>query len=586
MEGNGMNRSSDLGRMLMIGGLGLFVVVAYFGFAPPHHHVLELLTKARDPGLFPADPFLNDPGAFGPSLLYPLVRRFGLPLGSDIFGLILHLTGGALILAAAVGVVRRRLTGGDDTAALLTVLIGCFFTAKLLVGVQAAPIPLHTPTPEGIAHLLGFAALLAGLDRRPAWAAFAASLCVAVSPQGNLLIALAVPVWLMFDRSLPRLSLLWGLLPLAAVWLMLTIADALPLRAIDPAALLVGQTPLAGLLLALAAVWAIREGRRPGGDSTLRGWLWGLAGLTLASGLAMLALTVGLGGHPSPLVGLVSLPLASTYLTWLVLTVAVARVAVSSRLVGSEKLLLLGALLVLSPAPAAVGIAAALALLARLLLLVREKLGWGVGVGLSPTSTVVPLLLFLLLVRSGTELASPVWIDRTALAHSGRWSDGVFANDSSWAAWEALAPLPDFPLVALYDNLAYQVPDLHAVSLPGALEVHPAANLAAAKSPFLAPPGFVSADSGLQHEAALREAAVVELIRTLSRNEALSSAPVGLVRAGLDRPAIEISTNLETFLTQRRMVVLVPPGLARLFPATLPRRSVGEQVLIGFGIAP
>jgi len=581
-----MNRSSDLGRMLMIGGLGLFVVFTYFGFAPPHHHVLELLAKARDPALFPADPFLSDPGAFGASLLYPLVRLTGLPLGNDIFGLILHLVIGASILTGAVVVVRRRLTGGDDAAALLTVLIGCFFFGKVLVGVQAAPLPLFAPTPQGIAHLLGMAALLAGLDRRPAVASVAAALSVAASPEGNVLIALAVPLWLVLDRSLPRFSLLWGLLPLAAVAAMLRVVAALPPLGSDAAAALAGQTPLAGALLVLACLWAIATGRKQGEDSTLRGWLWALAGLTLAAGSATLALAFFPLTPSLSLTSVLSLPLASVYLTWLVLTVAVAQVATSTRLAGLEKLLLLGALLVLAPGPVAVGFAVALALLARLLLLIREKLGCGLGAGLSPASTLVPLLLLLVLVRSGTELVSPVWLDRTALAHSARWSAGVYANESSWKAWESLAPLPDFPLVALYDNLGYQVADLKSVSLPGALEVHPAANLAAGKSPFLAPPNFVSADPDRAVEAARRTAAIAELIRVVGRGEALSPDPVGWVRAGADRPAIEIPVSLETFLSERRMAVLVPPGLARLFPEALPRRAVGEQVLIGFGIAP
>ncbi|CCG42285.1 hypothetical protein [Magnetospirillum molischianum] len=581
-----MNRSSDLGRILMIGGLCLFVAFTYFGFAPPYHHVFELLAKARDPNLFPADPFLNDPGAFGPSLFYPLVRLIGLPLGNDIFGLTLHLTAGALILSAAVVVVRRRLTGGDDAAALLTVLIGCFFSAKLLAGVHAAPIPLHAPTPEGIAHLFGMAALLAGLDRRPALAALAAALCVTASPEGNILIALAAPLWLALDRSLPRYSVLWGLLPLGAVALMLRVVAALPPQGFGGGVAMAGQTPLAAILLILACVWVIRQGRKPDGDPTLRAWFWVLAGLTLVAGTVLLVLSFIPSLPPIPLVSVLSLPLASAYPTWLILTVAVARIAVSTRLAGLEKLLLFTALLVLTPSPVAVGFAVALALFARFLLLVREKLGCGIGVRLAPASTLVPVLLLMLLVRSGTELASPVWIDRIAFGHSSRWSAGVFANESTWAAWEALAPLPDFPLVALYDNLAYQVVDLKAAALPGALEVHSAANFAAGKSPFLAPPRFVSADPDLEREAALREAVIVELVHTLGRGESLSSEPVGLVRLGNDRPVINIPVSLETFLSQRRMAVLVPPGLARLFPAALPRRAFGEQVLIGFGIVP
>jgi hypothetical protein len=581
-----MNRSSDLGRMLMIGGLGLFVVFTYFGFAPPHHHLLELLAKARDPGLFPADPFLSDPGAFGASLLYPLVRLTGVPLGNDLFGFTLHLVGGFLILAGAVGVVRRRLTGGDEAAALLTVLIGCFFFGKVLVGVQAAPLPLYTPTPQGIAHLFGMAALLAGLDRRPGLAAVAAAVSAAIAPEGNGLIALAVPLWLAFDRSLPRASLLWGLLPLAAAVAMARAVAALPPTGSDVVASLAGQTPLAGVLLALVCLWAIRVGRTPDATPTLRGWLWALAGLTLAVAGVSLALVFFPQSLSPSLASVLALPLASVYLTWLVLTVALARVAISTRLAGLEKLLLLGALLVLAPGPVAIGIAVALALLARLLLLIREKLGCGLGVGLHPAATLVPLLLFLMLVRSGTELVSPVWLDRTALAHSARWSAGVYANQSSWEAWDALKPLPDFPLVALYDNLAYQVPDLKSVALPGALEVHPAANLAAGKSPFLAPPGFVSADPDRALEASRRAAAIAELIRVVGRGEALSTDPVGWVRAGADHRAIEIPVSLETFLSERQMAVLVPPGLARLFPASLPRRTVGEQVLIGFGIAP
>ena len=47
-----------------------------------------------------------------------------------------------------------------------------------------------------------------------------------------------------------------------------------------------------------------------------------------------------------------------------------------------------------------------------------------------------------------------------------------------------------------------------------------------------------------------------------------------------------IEQNVVDFLIQRKMMLMVPTDVVPLFPADLPRRQIGGQTLIGFGLTP
>jgi len=577
-----MDRSSDLARMVIVAVLAVFVALGYAGFAPPQQGLATLLAQAADPALTGTDPFLAVPGGFGPSLLYPLARLTGLGAPVELMSFPLHLALAAALLLWAARVIRRRLTQGDSTAAALTVLIGCFFTVKLLAGISLAPLPPHALTPRGLAQMIGLAALLAGLDRRPALAALGASLGLTIAPESGVPLALVTGAALGLDRSLGRRARLWAGLPLlAAAALLPALSEAAGPLLPAPS----HQPPLALAVTLAASAWAILAGRTSQ-EPTLRAWLWSLGGgMGLATILACAVPALGVA-LPTPLDRLDLLGLVAPA-GWLILTVGVAGATVSATTIGGlERLLRLGAVMVLAPTPLAATAAVGLALLARFLRLLREKLGWVPGAGLVPAAILPAVLMVTILTRSDSLLFGPGWVDPVAFNETGRWSEGVFADAATWHAWRTMAPLPDFPLVALYENRAFHDPARARVAASGELVTHPAANIAARKSAFLPPPGVIPSDPALRDEAAQREAAIVDLVHTLERGETLSPLPIGQVSPGSGRPMVEIHLSLEAFLTQRHMGVLVPPGLARLFPPTLPRRQVGDQILIGFGIFP
>jgi len=568
-----MDRSPDLGRMGLIATLVIFVGLTYAGFAPPQQ---ALFAAAADSTLTGSDPFLSAPGGFGPSLLFPLARLTGLGALPDLITYPLHLALSLALAWWAVAVIQRRLTGGNRTAAFLTVLIGLFFTDKLLPGVSLALVSTNSLTPAGLAQSLGLAALLAGLDRRPALAAIGATLSLACAPETGIPLAIASA----FALALAPTRQAWAGVPLLAVGALLpsVLASAGPLPTPAP------QPPLALAVSLATAGWAFQTGRHTA-DATIRAWLWGLSGgMVLAGLVALLPPALGrvLPGGIAP----GSLLAITGPAGWLILTVAVAQAATPSAAGGLERLLRLGAVMSLAPTPGAVTAAAGLALFARFLRLLREKLAWRPGAGLAPVAILPPLLMVMILARSDHSLFGPGWIDSVAFAETGRWSDGVFADRASWRAWQELAALPDFPLVALYENRAFHDPTRARVALAGGLVLHPAANLAARKSGFLPPPGLLPQDPLLREEALRREAAIADLIRTLERGEPPSPLAIGPVQAGPNRPIVEIPQSIEAFLRQRRMGLLVSPGLARLFPPTLPRRQVGDQILLGFGIFP
>ncbi|MFD2234444.1 hypothetical protein, partial [Phaeospirillum tilakii] len=381
------------------------------------------------------------------------------------------------------------------------------------------------------------------------------------------------------DRGLGRRRL-WAAAPLLAGAATLTAlaASAGPLPSPAP------QPKLALALTLATAAWAIRVGIRAE-DVTLRAWLASLGGgMVLAAAVGLGAPALGLA-LPSPLDRIDLLALTAPA-GWLILSVALARAVTDSAAGGLERLLRLGAVMVLAPSAPATAAAIGLGLLARFLRLLREKLAWIPGAGLAPAAILPALLLALLVTRGGTLSFAPGWIDPVALAETGRWSEGVFADAATWRAWRALAPLPDRPLVALYDNRAYHAADRARVAAPGRLVTHPAANLAAAKSPFLPPAGLLPADPALRDEAARREAVIRDLVNTLERGETLSPLPVGQIAPAPGRPLVDVPQSIETFLTQRHMTIVTSPGVARLFPPALPRRTVEGQVLIGFGVQP
>ena len=76
------------------------------------------------------------------------------------------------------------------------------------------------------------------------------------------------------------------------------------------------------------------------------------------------------------------------------------------------------------------------------------------------------------------------------------------------------------------------------------------------------------------------------MVRRLNAGKTMDGFHMGTVHAAKEGIDLAIDANVVDFLIQRKMMLMVPTDLVGLFPADLPRRQVGTQTLIGFGLTP
>ena len=160
----------------------------------------------------------------------------------------------------------------------------------------------------------------------------------------------------------------------------------------------------------------------------------------------------------------------------------------------------------------------------------------------------------------------------------------VFADDETWTAWESLRPLPDFQFLAIYRSYPGKIGN-YSDGTPQ-LSFHPAANIAARKSQFWSVAVHGYNDPPLMQEIMLRSEVVYEMVRRLEKGQSMDGFRMGTVHATKEGIDLTIEQNVVDFLIQRKMMLMVPTDLVPLFPADLPRRDVGTQTLIGFGLNP
>jgi len=582
---------------LMLAAFAVFVFATYLGYMPPYQHYLPMLAKARDPGLFPLDIHLHNSTYMRASIFYPFLFFTQLPIENDLIGLGLHLVLNSLLFFGAVVAVRDRLTDGDRTLALLAALISCFFYTKLVEGARATPVSFITPTPTGIGHILGMAALFLGLQRRPALAAILATLCVAVAPKGNILIVPVLGLWMLLDSALPRRSVLWMLLPFGYVATMaVTTTTSIPpdqkyqmlqmlISREEEDGLFTYQPLLTNVLLPLGFIFAGWLARRSA-DSTVRSMLWSLIVVTGGGWLVMLVYQpLGLDRLlPMPLLIMLSVPQSTKFFIWLALTAGLVLALKSDKLSWYEKIGVVAALIALRPFPLHALLALGLGGAVGLSVWLRRRTGQAPSNRVRPALVIPVLLTAFVIARLGISYVGPTWIDRVDFAHSGSWSSMVFADDDTWRAWESLRPLPDFQFLAIYHSHPGKIGNF-SDGTP-MLSYHPAANIAAGKSQFWSVAVHGYNDPPLMKEIMLRSEVVYEMVRRLNAGKTMDGFHMGTVHAAKEGIDLAVDATVVDFLTQRKMMLMVPTDLVGLFPADLPRRQVGTQTLIGFGLTP
>lgn len=593
MVGPGVKR---LENGIMLTAFALFVCATYFGYQPPYQHYLPMLAKARDPGLFALDIHLQNSTYMRASIFYPFLHFTQLHIENDLIGLALHLVLNTLLFFGAVVVVRDRLTDGDRTLALLATLVSCFFYTKLVEGARATPITFITPTPTGIGHILGMAALFLALLRRPALAAIFATLCVAVAPKGNILIVPALGLWMLLDKSLPRRAVAWIVLPLAYIaYMAATTTTSIPpdqkyqmLKMLiireEEDGLFIYQPLLTNILLPVGLIFAGWMARKSA-DPTVRAMLWSLIVMTGGGWLVMLIYPFGLDRlFPMPLLVMLSVPQATKYFIWLTLTAGLVLALKSTKLSWYEKVGVVLALIALRPFPLHALAAFCIGGAVGLSVWLRGRAGNQPSGRIRPTMVIPLVLIAFLASRIGVSYVGPAWIDRIGFAHSGSWSSMAFADEDTWQAWESLQTLPDFQFLSIYRSQPGRIVGIG----DGAphLTFHPIANVTARKSQFWSVAVHGYNDPPLMKEIMLRSEVVFEMVRRLEEGTSLDGFRMGTVRASKEGIDLTINQTVVDFLVERKMILMVPSDLSGLFPADLPRRQIGTQTLIGFGLTP
>jgi len=593
--------SSRPAVVLAAAAMAMLVAATYFGYSPPYHYYLPMLAKARDIAAFPNDIFLANSVYLKASVFYSVIGWTGLKIEHDIVGLTLHVVVNAVLLAAAVAVVHRTMADGRLTLAMTSVLVSGFFYTKLVEGARGTPIIHVTPTPSGIGHAFGMAAMFAMLARRPALAAMLATACIAVAPKGNVLIAPILLLWIYFDRSLPRRALAWGFLPFFYIGFKIfeTAGDMSPADAafiLDAAirgekgdGVFTDQPFLTNILLPAALLAQIPIARHFA-DPTARALAWATLVPTAVGWLLMLVYPLGLHERvPVPYLVMVSIPQATKFFGWLVLTQGTILILRSERLIAHEKILGIAALIALRPYPLHFALAAAFAMAAVASVWLRERRKWPFPKlpEAVTVDVVVPILLTLfVLFRLGITYPSPQWADPVAFRHSGSWSTMVFAAEEDWRAWKALAPLPDFPLFVVYENRARAHPVLHEFRSRNRWVSHPQSLIAAHKSSFQGLVIHGYGDANLWREAHRRQIVMEEVMRRLNAGQSIGGVHIGTVVSLKEKMPVTVDSEIVSFLSRRDMGVLVRQELDSLFPGDLPRRRFDGHVLIGFGRGP
>lgn len=581
---------------LMLATFIIFVCATYFGYIPPYQHYLPMLAKARDPSLFPLDIHMQNSTYMRASIFYPFLHLTQLRIENDAIGFSLHIVLNSLLFTLAATAIRRRLADGDRTLALLAALVSCFFYTKLVEGSRATPVSFITPTPTGIGHILGMAALFVAMLRRPALAAILATLCVAVAPKGNILIVPVLGLWMLLDKSLPRRAVLWIALPLAYIgYMAATTTTSIPpdqkysmlkmlIHREEEDGLFTYQPWLTNILLPAGLIFAGWLARRSA-DSTVKSLLWALIVVTGGGWLLMLVYPFGLDRmFPVPLLIMLSVPQSTKYFIWLALTAGLVLALKDSRLAWYEKVGVVLALIALRPFPLHAALAAAIGGMVAASVWWRHRQAIAASGRVSP-ALVIPLILVAFLgTRIGHTYVGPAWIDRVGFTHYGSWSTLVFADDETWTAWKSLEPLPDFQFLSIYRSRPGRIGGF-SDGRP-VLNFHPAANVAAAKSQFWSVSVHGYNDPPLMTEIMLRTEVVYEMVRRLEAGQTLDGFRMGTVFVKKEGINLPIEQDVVEFLTQRKMILMIPIDLDHLFPAHLPRRRIGGQTLIGFGLTP
>lgn len=585
---------------ILVGACVLVLTFTYFGFSSPYSQYLLMTHLVAYPGDFANDPVLSGSVYLKASIYYWIIGILDLPITNDILGMALHFILNGAILYLLFYVAKTEFACKTTSLSLIVVLSLCFMTSSIVLGSLSSAITIKTPTPTGLAHIAGMSALLFAFRKKIGIAVLFATLSIALTPKGTLLIVPALFLYCLIDKEISRRTILWFAIPFGyIIWRLaespvavMSAAETtemvdMIMRREDEDGQFIAQPLLASIYLAatiltfplLAQTTANRAARKLG---------YALAFVTGGAVLFNIAYSYLFHYFPVPLLVMISIPQATKFFVFVYLLFAVSWIVQTEIFYWHEKVALVFALVLLKPLPVQSFIVLFLItisvfvprlvtcplrlrsikdLLVTLNTRIERRIPLPFALG--------ALLCLFLIVRIGDSYVSPKSIDARAFQNIGSWSAGVWADEDAWNSWKTLTASGDFPLLAIYEQKPPNVPPQFGT--------HPAAYVISRKSPFATLPAHAYLDIRLWRESQKRYEIRRQLIDRINSGQPITDDFLGAVTIRKENVDIEINDTLFGFLSKRKARLLVPVKIDQLFPRSLQRKAVGNSaVLITF----
>ncbi|MBL94801.1 MAG: hypothetical protein CFH06_01147 [Alphaproteobacteria bacterium MarineAlpha3_Bin5] len=585
-----------------------FIVLTRFqSFGPPYNIYLPIIYFVKNPGVFPVDPFFPNSVYLQASIYYKLITYFNIPIENDLFALLIHtFLSGTLIWFIAKTILRHFSLSEIETAVCIT-FICCFLHSQFVIGSRPSIISIVSSSPTGFAHILGLFAFFSLLRERVLPAALLATLCIALSPKGHVILIPILALFIFINSNVSLQKTLYLLIPIGYItWILLTgekntlshsqlveLTKQLILREEEDASF-AKQPLLTHILLFSSFIFFVFYIKRFQ-SSSLKALGWATFLCTLATYF---------GGLIYPIIGYKFLPIPeliilspcqnTRYFALFVVLMALTLLLKNSYFACHEKVAIVTSIIILKPFYPQIFIAAAIivlfVLLPRYFFHIRpyyiDRIYLIRKFEQIPISIIFcGLLISYTLARMPQNYVAPSWIDLVAYKFSSTWSGQVWASEATWLAWSKVRQIKnDFVFLAIYENQRFNLTPIGGVDNKLYVE-HGSANIHANKSPFRQIPvhGYLNPDLWkLGHKQDIISNLILERVNNLEPlrdKEWIGSLPS--VKEGIP---ITFNQTLGNYLKKLKCVIMVPKSLEHLFFTNTPRISIDDFTLFSYGV--
>lgn len=559
-----------------------------------------LLLFYKNPDLLLNDWFFTDSIYLSGSYYYDLFALSRLPVHNNLMAVFLYVLFSSAALYFSYRLVLENFDVENRESALLLVLLGCFLFFKFLMTPRSSIMgSIAVPNPTAVAHSIAYISLYFILARRILTANILITLVIAIAAKANFILIPIMGLYILFNRDIHLRNLAFMAIPLSYILLVISrgttvgvpFEDLVKLSEVAiwreglEAAINLQDTP--ALILFSSTFFVMPFLIRQFDSQSLRAFAWSVyvASLTVFV-FGYLYTWVGYKYFPNPMIVLIAPTRAMKFYTFIFCMMFFAWALKSQALVWYEKIAAIFALILLKSTLTGIAVAA---IVATIGVGVPKALRIFVGIELEnlpvlknlsvffkrvPLPALVTILIVIFIaIRTPTSYPGLTNVDPVAYKHINVWAGGIFADDKTWKAYEALKESPGKePMLAYYQPY----------NAPGTYAIHNTFNLVSEKPQFKADPSHHYLSLKKWDEGFLRELVVLEMTRRLNKRQSIDQEVIGEVPERKNGVIYRINTTFEEFYRERGGSVFVPLELDTLFPAALPRMKILDFVLIKF----